>query len=114
MTREEFLVASRRVRIYGSLCFCFFVPLAVSMAVFLNEKVQLIPMESGWFLFALGLTGEGIIILLLPLLAALCVEKRFGLHCLSCGRSITCRCRRDILLRTGRCCHCNELLFRVD
>ena len=48
---------------------------------------------------------------LLSLLPCLWIDRRFGVRCPGCKRSLTLRCARAKVLRTGSCCLCHELLF---
>jgi hypothetical protein len=128
MTRGQFLQASRRVRLYASLL----MGLAGSSLIILGSLLVLWARPAiqglGQLLSnqfrderTVGLVGGlvgGILLapmLLIPLMPALWVHRRFGLRCPGCRRSVTTRCRPDEVLRTGRCCHCQQLMFeQVD
>lgn len=127
MTREQFLQASRRVSLYGNLL----MGLVGSSLTVLGSLLILWPgpviqgfgkllrnhiRDEGTVGLVGGLVGGVVLapLVLIPLLPALWVDRRFGLRFPGCGRSVTARCRHNEVLRTGKCCHCQETLFQQD
>jgi len=127
MTRGQFLQASRRVNLYGNLLvglvgFSLIIlgllvsPWSDPVLQGLGQWVRSHFQEEG----TVGLIGGLVIavafapLVLLLVLPALWVDRRFGLRCPRCGRSLTLRCRHDEVLRTGKCCHCQGTLFEQD
>jgi hypothetical protein len=125
MTRDQFLKASRQVSLYGNLLIWF-----VGSVVVITESTLVL--WSGPIISSFGqvirnrFQNEGVVgligglvggvvfapFLLIPLLPLLWVDRRFGLRCPGCKRSVTLRCEHGKVLRTGRCCLCQELLFQ--
>jgi hypothetical protein len=127
MTRTHFQVVARRVRLYGNLLIW-----ATGSAVMTLASVAVWRAAPAITAFGIWLRGQvqaealvGLIgglavsvvlvpLALIPLAPALWVDRRFGLRCAGCGRSVTLRCQVGQVLRTGRCCFCQRPLFGPD
>lgn len=124
MTREQFQKASRTVSLYGNLLICLVggclsilgylaalwaEPVVQNLGRFIRSHVQdegTVGLVSG-VVFSVVL-APFVVIIIFPLLW---VDRRFGLRCSGCGRSVTARCHTSEVLRTGKCCHCQKVLF---
>jgi hypothetical protein len=114
MSREQFLQADRRVRNYLllilTLTSCAAIGLDLALPACAKGLAALRSQlgEGVGLLFAAAVLGP---LLLIPLLVFLWVDRRFGLRCPGCKRSVLLRCRRWAVLRSGRCCLCQQVLF---
>ena len=119
MRREQFIEADRRVRRY--LCLILF--LTACAAIGLSFALPAWTEACEWLRahrgegavrLLIGLLVEAAVLgglLLIPFLAFLCVRRRFGLRCPGCKRSVTLRGPSGEVLRSGRCCWCQQTLF---
>jgi hypothetical protein len=127
MTRQQFLHASQRVRAYGSMAMGLVASVLMGLSGLLVLSAFPVVQDFPRLLrnrfpdevmvgLVAGLLGGVILapLLLVPWAAARWVDRRIGLRCPACRRSITARCRPGEVLRTGRCCLCNEPLFEQD
>jgi hypothetical protein len=120
MSREQFLKADRRVHWYLCLILLLTAFAAVGLGVALpawpeaREWIRASGRVEGTAGLLNGLLVEAAVLgplLLIPFLAFLWVRRRFGLRCPECKRSITLRRRSSEVLRSGRCCWCQQTLF---
>jgi hypothetical protein len=120
ITREQILLASRRVNIYGGVGACLGLAAvgAVIMPVALLARPSLELLgkqfpDEGFRRLAGGLI---ISVFLAPVLLfgsltpLFWVDRIFGLRCPACERSIT-LLKPNRVLESGRCRNCNALLF---
>jgi len=119
MSREKFVEAHRRVRRYLCVILLLTACAAVGLAFALPAWT-----EAGEWLRAhrgegpvrllVGLLVEAAVLgllLLISFLSVMWVNRRFGLRCPGCKRSLTLRGRYHEILRSGRCCRCRQTLF---
>ncbi len=124
MTRAEFQKASQQVSLYGNLLMgvtgCVALATASALLFWAGPMLTAFGNQLRTWLHdegAVGVVGGlvgGVVLapfLLIPGVPALWVDRRFGLKCPGCGRSVTLRCRGSDVLRTGRCCRCRQVLF---
>jgi hypothetical protein len=124
MTPPQFREAARRVSLYGNLLMGVTGSVLIALSsLFVCWDGSLIRGFGTWLRSqfqdeaVVGLVGgfvSGVVLaplLLIPLVPALWVDRRFGLRCLHCRRSVTLRCRHSQVLQTGRCCLCQRPLF---
>jgi hypothetical protein len=124
MTRPQFQEAARRVSLYGNLLMGVTGSGVVVLAsLFVWWAGPLIGGFGAWVRGLLqdeakvglvgGLVGGVVVapLLLIPLVPVLWVDRRFGMRCPRCRRSVTLRCRHSRVLHTGRCCLCQQPLF---
>ena len=127
MTRPQFQDAARRVSLYGNLLIWVTGSVVIILASLLAWMIE--PTIRGFGTWvrghlqsevAVGLVGGlvcGVVIaplLLIPLVPALWVDRRFGLRCPNCRRSVTLRCHHYEVLQTGKCCLCHQFLFETN
>ena len=68
----------------------------------------------------IGLVGTIPLIplLLAPIMIAILlvavIDKRIGIPCPKCGKSLTLRCRHATVLNTRRCCLCGEIVLEEE
>jgi hypothetical protein len=117
--REQLLKADRRVRCYLCLILLLTACVAIGLAVALPAWAE----GREWLRSRGGEGAAGFLIvmlveaavigplLLLPFLAVLWVDRRLGLRCPACKRSVTLRGRE--VVRSGRCCWCQQILFEA-
>jgi hypothetical protein len=119
MSREQFIEADRRVDRY--LCVILFltafafIGLSLALPVWAEAREWL---RADWAEGAIrslfGLLVEAVVLgplLLIPFLSALWVDRRFGLRCPRCKRSLTLLGRSSEIVCSGRCCWCQQTLF---
>jgi hypothetical protein len=119
MSREQFMMANRRVHRYLCLILCLTACAAIGLGVALpawtegREWIRAHRAEG-----AAGLLVDLLIqtvllgpLILIPFLSSLWVDRRFGLRCPGCKRSVTLGGRYGEVLRSGRCCWCQQTLF---
>ena len=119
MSREQFIEADRRVRRYLCLILfltgCAAIGLGFALPAWAEAREWLgAHRGEGAVRFLVGLLVEAVVLgplLLIPFLAFLWVRRRFGLRCPGCNRSVTLRGPSAEILRSGRCCWCQETLF---
>jgi hypothetical protein len=119
MSREQFIKAHRRVACY--LCIillltaCAAIGLALALPAWADAREWLRGHRGeGSVRLLVGLLVAAAVLgplLLIPFLTFLWVDKRFGLRCPGCKRSVTLRGRYREVLRSGRCCWCQHILF---
>ena len=118
MTKKDFSRSYWAVQVYGNLLLflvligyaCTAVIWARPLGNFLRDHFK---DEGVVGLIAGSLFGiEFVTCFLLALLPFLWIDRRFGIKCPNCKRSLTLRCARNRVLRTGCCCFCHELLFQ--
>ncbi len=119
MSREQFIEADRRVRRY----LCLILLLTASAAIGVGFALPAWAEAREWLRAhrgegairsLVGLLVEAVVLgplLLIPFLSVLWIDRRFGLRCPGCKRSVTLRGRYNEVLRTGRCCWCHQTLF---
>lgn len=119
MTKEEFSKSYWTVQLYGnSVVFVLligFTTIAVMCAGPLGNLVRSHFKDEG-VVGAIGGLIFGISLVaccLLSLLPFRWIDRRFGVTCPSCKRSLTLRCARAKVLRTGSCCLCHEPLLKA-
>ena len=123
MTRQQFHDAARRVSLYGNLLMgltgAIVIVLSTLFAVWISPLFDPfgVWLRSQFQEAVVGLVGGLVIgvvcgpLLLVTLVPFLWVDRRFGLRCPSCQRSVTMRCLHSQVLQTGRCCLCQHPLF---
>jgi hypothetical protein len=125
MTREQFIEASRKVRLYGNLSMGLTGSLAIILGTMLVLWAGPVMGNFGQLLrdqfqdeVTVGLIG-GLIgtavcapLFLISLVPVLWMDRRFGLRCPGCGRSVTLRGGHAAVIRTGKCFRCREVLFK--
>jgi hypothetical protein len=119
MSREQFIKAERRVRRYLCLILfltaCAAIALAFALPAWTEAREWLRAHRGeGVVRLLVGLLLEAAILgplLLIPFLAFLWVRRRFGMRCPACKRSLTLRGPSGDILRSGRCCWCQQTLF---
>ena len=124
MTGQQYREAAWRVRLYGNLLIWATGSTVMVLGSLLVWWAS--PWISGFGAWVRGqLRDEALVglvgglaasivlipLLLIPLAPALWVDRRFGMRCPSCRRSVTLRCRHSQVLQTGRCCLCQHPLF---
>jgi hypothetical protein len=57
--------------------------------------------------------GIFVVVVLILLLPELWLDRRFGMRCLGCRKSLTFGGRRDRVLRTGHCFFCQYKVFDI-
>jgi hypothetical protein len=120
MSREQFIEADRRVRRYLCLILfltaCAAVGLAFALPAWTGAREWLRDhREEGAVRLLVGLLATAVVIgplLLIPFVSAIWVDRRFGLRCPGCKRSITLPGRYRVVLRSGRCYRCQQALFQ--
>jgi hypothetical protein len=124
VTYEQFTRASRRSDVYGNLAACATLYLIGILEMLVVYRIgPSIGSFGNWIQGrgqnggAAGLIG-GLVFgtvavppLALAVLPVLWADRRFGLKCPACGRSVTLNNRRYEVTRTGRCCKCQEQLL---
>jgi hypothetical protein len=119
MSREQFIRAERRVRrcleLILLLTACAAIGLALALPAWAQAREWLRAHRGeGAVRFLVGGLVEVLVLgplLLVPFLSVLWVNRRFGLRCPGCKRSVTLRARSREVLRSGRCCWCRQVLF---
>jgi hypothetical protein len=122
MSREQFIEANRRVRRYLCLILfltaCAAIGLSFALPAWAEGREWLrTHRDEGAVQLLVGLLVEVAFLgplLLVPFLAFLWVRRRFGLRCPGCKRSVTLRGPSGEILRSGRCCWCQQALFEPD
>ncbi len=119
MSRERFIKADRRVRCY--LCLILFLTACAAIGLGLALPAWAEAREwlrahrgEGAVRLLVGLLVQAVVfgpLLLIPFLSVMWVDRRFGLRCPGCKRSVTLRGRYSEILRSGRCCWCQQTLF---
>jgi hypothetical protein len=125
MTRPQFRDVARRVSLYGNLLMGVTGSVVVALAYLFAWWIS--PLIGGcgvWLRCRLqneavaGLIGGLVVgvvsapLLLLSLGPFLWVDRQFGVRCPGCRRSVTLRCLHSRVLQTGKCCLCQEPLFK--
>ena len=119
MSREQFLKADRRVRCYYCLILLLTACAAIGLGLVLPAWAEarewlLAHRGEGTVRLLVGLLVEVVVLgplLLVSFLSLIWVDQRFGLRCPGCKRSVTLRGRYSEVLRSGRCCWCQQTLF---
>jgi hypothetical protein len=110
MSREQFIEAAGRVRRYGITAYFLTCATAGAFAFVLPSwawlRALLRDQAVGWLVGWVVLAP----FLLTPVLALVWADRRFGLRCPGCKRSVILRCRAGEVLRSGRC-RCRQVLF---
>ena len=119
MSREQFIEADRRVRRY----LCLILLVTACAAIGLGFALPAWAEAREWFRahrgegavrLLVGLLVEAVVLgplLVIPFLSVLWVNRRFGLRCPGCKRSVTLLGRYHEFLRSGGCCWCQQTLF---
>jgi hypothetical protein len=125
MTHEQFRRAARRFSFRAHLAICIVLLLSVAATFLLADHIRPLldaldarvhihgEIVAGLFR---GIAGSA---LLLPVLfgplyiVLLLFERRFGLRCPHCGKSLTYRCDPTVVLRSGICRRCGVRLFEI-
>jgi hypothetical protein len=123
MSRQQFLDANRQARNYLCLILLLTACAAVGLALTLpawaeaREWLRASRGEAAAARLFIGLLVEVAVLgplLLLPFLAFLWLRHRLGMRCPGCKRSVTLRGRSGEVLRSGRCCWCQQTLFEPE
>ncbi|MEQ8787303.1 MAG: hypothetical protein RIC55_13440 [Pirellulaceae bacterium] len=124
MTHSEFKIAATRVRFYGNMALAmtgilvvsalaiavgYFGPWLTALGNQIRNQVQ--DEVLGGLVGGLLASVLVVPVLLLVWLPAFWVDRRIGVRCPNCKRSVTLRCRHLIVLETGRCTFCQHALF---
>lgn len=124
MTRELYIIRAKRLQILGSLLFIFVgSSLLVAIARWLGQsgglveslRQRLVPCIHPDLVGVVGmlpLLPIWVIPILFPLLLVYLLDRRIGLCCPHCGRSLTLRCRYRAVISTGHCELCHESVFQ--
>jgi hypothetical protein len=120
MSRQQFIEADRRVRRYLCLILlltaCTAIGLALTLPACAEGREWLRAHRGeGAVRLLVGLLVQAVVLgplLLVPFLAWRWVDRVFGLRCPGCKRSVTLRGRYHEVLRSGRCCWCQQTLFQ--
>src|SRR3954451_19049955 len=120
MTRQQYQKVARRVRWYGTLLMwlmlvALLLPLWVSfewVGPIIDRHGKMVRQEGVVGLLAVLVIGVvQALLVLVSLLPFWWVDRRYGLKCPHCGRSVTLRCHLHKVLRSGKCCLCQAVLF---
>jgi hypothetical protein len=119
MSREQLIEAYRRVQRYLCLILlltaCAAIGLGLALPAWADAREWLRAHRGeGAIRVLVGLLVWAVVLgplLLIPFLSAMWVDRRFGLRCPACKRSVTLRGRYSEILRTGRCSWCQQTLF---
>jgi hypothetical protein len=119
MSREQFIEAYRRIRWYLCLILlltaCAAIALGLTLPAWADAHEWLLAHRGeGIMRLLVGLLVEVVVLgplLLVSFLSLIWVDQRFGLRCPGCKRSVTLRGRYSEVLRSGRCCWCQQTLF---
>jgi hypothetical protein len=123
MTRFLYAEAARRVVVHGCLLVSLFsgVLLLLALAVAWYGPPALQPLreaarQQGQGEALAGLLGllGGLVLAPLPFLLVLPLalyDRRYGLRCPRCRRSVTLGCPQRQVLRSGQCTRCGAVLF---
>jgi hypothetical protein len=119
MSREQFIQAARRVHsslyLVLLLTACAAIGLGFALPAWAGLREWLLAHRGeGAVQFLVGMLAAGVVLgalLLVPFLSFLWVDRRFGLRCPGCKRSVTLPSRHREVLRSGRCCRCQQALF---
>ena len=122
MSREQFIEADRRV--HRHLCLillltaCAAIGLGLALPAWTDAREWLRAHRGeGVVGLLVGLLVSVVVlgpVLLIPFLSVLWVDRRVGLRCPGCKRSVTLRGRYSEIMRSGRCCWCQQALFEPD
>ena len=122
----EYRNKSKRLQLVGSLIFLFIgggtlVPLTLvigrpgGMATAIRNALA--PHIHTDFIGLVG-TIPLIPLLLAPIILAIllvaAIDKRIGIPCPKCGKSLTMRCRHATVQNTRRCCFCGEIVLEEE
>jgi hypothetical protein len=125
MTRSLYAEAARRVVTYGCLLVALFsgALLLLAIAVVSYGGPALQPLREAArqqgqgeaLVGLLGFLGGGVLALLpfLLVLPLVLYDRRGGLRCPHCCRSVTLGCPQAKVLRTGKCTRCGAVLFEA-
>jgi hypothetical protein len=121
MSRQQFIEADRRVRRYLCLILlltaCAAIALGFALPAWSEAREWLrVHRGEGAVRLLIGLLVEAVVLgplLLTPLLSVMWLDRRFGVRCPKCNRSVTVRGRNSEILRSGRCCWCQQTLFEA-
>jgi hypothetical protein len=119
MSREQFITAHRRVHrsllliLFLTACAAIGLGMALPALTEVREWIRAHRGEGGVMLLVVLLIQAVVLgpLLLIPFLSTLWVDRRFGLRCPGCKRSVTLGGRYGEMLRSGRCCWCRQTLF---
>lgn len=120
MTRLEFIESAQRVSRSGNLLMWVtgsgILVLATVLLLWAEPAIRLggQQLQNDWVAGLLfGLIGSVVLspLVLLLLLPVWWVDRRFGVRCPHCGRSVTLRCHHSRVVESGRCCKCQGFLF---
>jgi hypothetical protein len=119
MSRKQFTEAVGRVRRCLILALFLTGGAAIALAFGLpawgsaREWLHALPHEGAAGLVMTVVMGVVVPVsfFLVPLLVLLWADRRFGLECPGCQRSVTLGSRAGRVLRLGRCCLCQRALF---
>jgi hypothetical protein len=122
MSREQFIKANRRLRGYFCLILlltaCAAIGLGLALTSWADARQWLRAHRGeGVVRLLVGLLVEVVILgplFLLPWLSLMWLDRRFGLRCPGCKRSITLLSRYSEVLHSGRCPRCHQTLFEEE
>jgi hypothetical protein len=125
MTRSLYAQAAQRVVTYGLLLVTLFdgvlILLAVAAVLYggpVIQPLQIVARQQGQgesLAHFFGVLG-GLMLAILPFLMILPLvlcDRRYGLRCPNCCRSVTLSCPPAKVLRTGKCTRCGAVLFET-
>lgn len=132
VTQSEYAATLKRVRFWAGVVYGFVAVSLMLVGLYLHfvwfPEIQKLCMffrdhakplgDDGFYGAMMGmLFGVTVSLpsMLLPLLPVAWTDRKLGVHCPQCGRSLTLwRQRADQVLKSGACGQCHATLFMVD
>jgi hypothetical protein len=123
MTRSEFQISAKRVRIIGTVISLGVILPIICVLIYLTDvlgdplnRLHDALSERLPEIVAAGLFGISIALYVAPVFGFLVflfylADRRLGLRCPHCHRSLTLRCLHERVLQTGECSLCHERVF---
>ncbi len=123
MTRSEFQISAKRMRVTGTvISLGVILPIVCALIYFTDRLGQ--PLNSLHDILrqhlpdivAAGVFGISIAVYVAPIfglfvLLLYLADRRLGLRCPHCQRSLTLRCLHERVLQSGQCSLCHERVF---